>query len=133
MKQALFVVSALVLAAFAAPVVAQDAVKVDSKHYKVEFENAQVRVLRVNYGPHEKSVMHSHPANVAVFLTDGQVKFTLADGKTQDATVKAGSVQWDAGGKHSAREHRRQAVRADPRGAQEPACEGCGQEVKDAE
>ena len=100
MKQALFVVSALVLAAFAAPVVAQDAVKVDSKHYKVEFENAQVRVLRVNYGPHEKSVMHSHPANVAVFLTDGQVKFTLADGKTQDATVKAGSVQWDAGGKH---------------------------------
>lgn len=69
---------------------AQDAVKVDPKHYKVEFENEQVRVLRVHYGPGEKSVMHEHPANVAVFLTDGTGRFTLADGKTQDAAFKAG-------------------------------------------
>jgi hypothetical protein len=26
----------------------------------VEFENDQVRVLRITYGPHEKSVMHAH-------------------------------------------------------------------------
>jgi hypothetical protein len=38
---------------------AQDAVKVDPKHYKVEFENDQVRVLRITYGPGEKSVMMS--------------------------------------------------------------------------
>jgi len=50
-----------------AVVSAQDAVKVDAKHYKVESEDAHVRVLRVHYGPHEKSVMHSHPASVAVF------------------------------------------------------------------
>ena len=56
----------------------QDAVKVDPKHYKVETENAQVRVLRVHYGPHEKSVLHSHPNSVAVFLTDGSVRFTDA-------------------------------------------------------
>ncbi len=79
---------------------AQDAVKVDPKHYKVELENDQVRVLRINYGAGEKSVMHSHPASVAVFLTDGHVKFTLPDGKTKDASVKAGSVQWEAGGAH---------------------------------
>jgi len=83
-----------------APAMAQDPVKVDAKHYKVEFENAQVRVLRITYGPHEKSVMHSHPANVAVFLTDGSVKFTLADGKTLSSDVKAGMVKWDGGGKH---------------------------------
>ncbi len=82
------------------PAMAQDPVKVDAKHYKVEFENDQVRVLRVTYGPHEKSVMHGHPANVAVFLTDGSGKFTTPDGKTAPFTVKAGSVQWDAGGKH---------------------------------
>jgi hypothetical protein len=29
---------------------AQDPVKVDSKHYKVETENKQVRVLRITYG-----------------------------------------------------------------------------------
>lgn len=82
------------------PAMAQDPVKVDSKHYKVEFENAQVRVLRIKYGPHEKSVMHDHPANVAVFLTDVNGRFTLPDGKTVDDVAKAGSVQWDAGGKH---------------------------------
>ena len=49
---------------------AQDPVKVDPKHYKVETDNEQVRVLRVNYKAHEKSVMHSHPDNVAVFLND---------------------------------------------------------------
>ena len=83
-----------------APAMAQDPIKVDAKHYKVEFENDQVRVLRITYGPHEKSVMHGHPASVAVFLTDGAVKFTLADGKTNSSDVKAGMVQWEAGGKH---------------------------------
>jgi len=100
MKRALFLVPALSLAAFVPPALAQDAVKVDSKHYKVEFENDQVRVLRITYGPHEKSVMHEHPANVAVFLTDGKGKFTLPDGKTQDVPIKAGTTQWDGGGKH---------------------------------
>jgi quercetin dioxygenase-like cupin family protein len=76
-----------------AVVCAQDAVKVDAKHYKVESEDARVRVLRVHYGPHEKSVMHSHPASVAVFLNDGKARFTDASGKTQDVTMKAGQVQ----------------------------------------
>jgi quercetin dioxygenase-like cupin family protein len=79
---------------------AQDAVKVDPKHYKVEFENSQVRVLRVSYGPHEKSVMHHHPATVAVFLTDGKATFTMPDGKTVDAPIKAGAVQWDGPNTH---------------------------------
>ena len=83
-----------------APAMAQDPVKVDAKHYKVEFENAQVRVLRITYGPHEKSVMHGHPTSVAVFLTDATTKFTLPDGKTVSSDFKAGMVQWEAGGKH---------------------------------
>jgi quercetin dioxygenase-like cupin family protein len=58
------------------PALAQDPVKVASKHYKVEVENDQVRALRISYGPHEKGAMHEHPASVAVFLTDGKVKFT---------------------------------------------------------
>ncbi len=73
---------------------AQDAAKVDPKHYKVEFENDQVRVLRISYGPHAKSVMHSHPASVVVFLNDTHAKFTMPDGKTQDVKAKAGQVQW---------------------------------------
>lgn len=79
---------------------AQDPVKVDTKHYKVEVENAQVRVLRINYGPKEKSVMHSHPASVAVFLVDGRAKFTFPDGNSQERTMKAGQVMWSAGETH---------------------------------
>ena len=45
----------------ASTLLGQDPVKVDPKHYKLDFENSQVRVLRITYGPHEKSVMHEHP------------------------------------------------------------------------
>jgi len=79
---------------------AQDPVKVDPKHYKVEFENDSVRVLRITYPAHEKSVMHYHPNSVAVFLTDGASRFTQPNGKTQDVPVKAGAAQWTEAGEH---------------------------------
>ena len=79
---------------------AQDPVKVDSKHYKVEFENDQVRVLRVTYGPGEKSVMHDHPDSTVVLLTDEHVKFTYPDGKTEENHGKAGGIGWIKAGKH---------------------------------
>lgn len=73
---------------------AQDAAKVDPKHYTVMKENEEVRILKVHYGPHEKSVMHSHPNSVAVFLTDSTIHFTLPDGKTMDEKVKAGDARY---------------------------------------
>ncbi|HEX9741032.1 MAG TPA: hypothetical protein VGA29_09660 [Ignavibacteriaceae bacterium] len=79
---------------------AQDAVKVDTKHYKVEFENDQVRVLRITYGPGEKSVMHEHPNAVAIFLTDINGKFTFPDGTTQENKPTAGMTLWTPAGKH---------------------------------
>ena len=100
MRRMLLAVAALGLFGLVAPALAQDAVKVDSKHYKVEFENDKVRVLRIKYGPHEKSVMHHHPENMAIFLTDGQVHFTMPDGKVVEAPVKAGTTQWNAAGEH---------------------------------
>ena len=73
---------------------AQDATVVDSTHYKVEFENDDVRVVRITYGPGEKSVMHEHPANVGVFLTDGSGQFTLPDGTTDNFDFKAGETRY---------------------------------------
>lgn len=70
----------------------QDATKVDPKHYKVESENAQMRIVRVHYGPHEKSVMHSHPDGAVVYLSDGTMVFHFPDGKTQDASGKVGQA-----------------------------------------
>ena len=84
-----------------APIVsAQDAVKVDPKHYTVVSENDQVRILKVHYGAHEKSVMHSHPATVAVFLTDAKGQFAYPDGKKQDFAAKAGEAQYEAATTH---------------------------------
>jgi len=83
-----------------APKITQDPVKVDPKHYKVVLNNDQFRVLRVKYGPHEKSVMHEHPASVAVFISDGHAKFTLPDGTSQDSNSKAHDATWADAGKH---------------------------------
>jgi quercetin dioxygenase-like cupin family protein len=77
-----------------------DPVKVDPKHYKVEFENESVRVLRITYGPGEKSVMHDHPNSVAVFLTDGTTRMTMPEGAPQDVPSKAGAAVWTPAGSH---------------------------------
>jgi quercetin dioxygenase-like cupin family protein len=90
MKHVGFLLCFLCLTAISA--VAQDAAKVDPKHYTVEFENRQMRVLRIRYGPHEKSVMHSHPAGVAIMLTDSNIKFAFPGGKTEEMQGKAGQV-----------------------------------------
>ena len=85
---------------FAPIVSAQDAVKADPKHYTVVSENEQVRILRVHYGPHEKSVMHSHPATVAVFLTDAKGQFSYPDGKKEAFARKAGDTQYSPAATH---------------------------------
>lgn len=87
-------VLALFVVCLASTALAQDPVKVDPNHYKVEFENAQVRVLRINVGPGEKSVMHRHPNAVAIFVTDANGKFTFPNGTTQEFTSKAGDALW---------------------------------------
>ena len=85
----------------------EDPTVVDSAHYRVVFENDQVRVLRVTYGPHEKSVMHYHPAGVAVFLTDFTGTFTLPDGivalddgQPVEFEFRAGEAIWAEAGSH---------------------------------
>ena len=92
MNRVALIISLLCLAAASAR--AQDPVKVDAKHYQVVLENAQVRVLHVHYGPHEKSVVHRHPAAVAVFLNAQDARFTLPGGKTVERHAAAGEAQW---------------------------------------
>ena len=80
---------------------AQDATKVDPKHYKVITDNARVRVLRIHYGPHETSVRHSHPDSVVTYLTDGTIKFLLGNGKTITTKAKAGEAAFAPAGIHT--------------------------------
>ena len=99
MRRVLFLVAMACLAVL--PVKAQDPAKGDPKHHKVELENAQVRVLRITVGPHEKTAMHEHPAFVLVGLTDRHVKVTFPDSKTEERHGKAGGAIWHAGEKHT--------------------------------
>ena len=69
-----------------------DAVTADPEHYSVSFENELVRLLRVRYGPGEKSTMHKHPASCAIFLTDQIFDFTLPDGTTAPDMIQAGAM-----------------------------------------
>lgn len=80
--------------------VARDATKVDPKHYSVVAENDHARALRIRYGPNEKSVMHDHPANVAVFLSSGKVKMNLPDGKSAEVAAERNAVQYSEAQSH---------------------------------
>ena len=79
---------------------ALDPVKVDSKHYKVEFENDQVRVLRGKIGGRESST-HEHSLNrLVTYLTDQDFQVTSGDGKVERVQHKAGDVSWGGPTKH---------------------------------
>jgi predicted metal-dependent enzyme (double-stranded beta helix superfamily) len=76
----------------------QDATIAAANHYKVEFENDLVRVVRVTYGPHEKSPMHEHLGNavVIVVLKGGARMHSInEDGTTTDGkTEQSGAVRF---------------------------------------
>jgi quercetin dioxygenase-like cupin family protein len=73
---------------------AQDQVATDPGIAKVEFENEQVRVLRVSYAGHQKSQMHSHPSRIVVTLTKSESHASFPDGKSQNSQRGAGELFW---------------------------------------
>ncbi len=85
-------VSLVVLSSVAA--LAQDALKADPAHYKVVFENASVRVLRINYAVGAKSKVHQHPDAIVIPMNDSKVRFTLPDGKSEERDMAAGSAMY---------------------------------------
>ena len=93
-------VSIIAGAFFSIAAFAEDAVVADPEHYTVEFENDKVRIIRVKYGPGEKSAMHTHGPNVAIFLTSSKVVFTLPDGTSVDASTEKGATQWSDAEEH---------------------------------
>ena len=79
---------------------AQDVVKVSDTH-KVLLENEHARVMDVHAKPGEKVPMHSHPASILYYLTDGKLKITYPDGRTEERTVKAGTAVWSEAVRHA--------------------------------
>ena len=80
--------------------VAQDPMNVAPTHYKLGFENEHVQVVYIHYGPHEKSVLHSHPSGVVINLTNGYLRFVDQDGKAQEVRAIHGEARWFHGFRH---------------------------------
>ena len=77
-----------------------DAVTTAPHAYKVLLENDRVRVLEYRGGPGVKAEMHSHPDLVAVAIGGGRVRFTLANGQTDDAELADGEAGFFAATEH---------------------------------
>lgn len=79
-----------------------DPVKLDPKHYRVQFENEQVRVLRVKIGPGESAPLHQHSLpRLVVYLTPMDIEVTSPDGKTERVTKAAREISFAGAARHS--------------------------------
>ena len=86
---------------FPAATLAQDPVKVDPAHHRVELENEDVRVLRITFAPGEKAPLHDHPNSVAVILGDAVNRLTAPGQKPTENPQKLGDVVLVDAGKHT--------------------------------
>jgi len=95
MRRHLRVLLLFLLSLRSALALAQDAVKLTPKSYKILFENEKVRVTEERLTPGEKEHVHSHPCGVfACFLCDAHIRSTFPDGKTSEDSKKAGGTVW---------------------------------------
>jgi hypothetical protein len=79
-----------------------DPVMTDPKHYKLEFENAQVRVIRLKIEGHGTAPMHQRSRNhMTVCLTDQEFRTKDANGKVETMKHKAGDAVWGAPTTHT--------------------------------
>lgn len=89
------------IACCSAIVLAQDPLKIAPTHYKLVFENASVRVLKIDYAAGSNSPMHQHPDSIAIPLAPSKVRFATPDGKSQDVEMASESAMYMAAGTHS--------------------------------
>ena len=84
--------------ASARPAGSADPVAVDPQHQKIEFENAQIRVVRERQSG--SFPVHGHPDNVQILLTDLTVSLASGGGNPQTVTGKPGDVRWRTATEH---------------------------------
>lgn len=80
---------------------ARDAVAVAPDHYSVVEENDRVRILEFRGGPGTTTEMHSHPAVIAVALTDAKVRFTFPNGQSMELELSSGMAMYQDASDHA--------------------------------
>ena len=71
-----------------------DALKAAPNIYTLLLENERVRVFSLLFKPGDVAPMHSHPDHVAYALSDGKLRITTPEGKSDDLDIKAGQTVW---------------------------------------
>lgn len=79
------------------PLPEPDAVLVDPEHHVVDFENEEVRVVRMTYPAGSKTPHHAHRLGFGVFLTDATGRNVAADGEAVEISGRAGETFWTTG------------------------------------
>jgi predicted metal-dependent enzyme (double-stranded beta helix superfamily) len=77
------------------PFSGRDPVRIDPKHYTVDFEKPQVRVTRVRLGPGEQTPVVDHNlARLVTYLTEHDIEVTPEHGAPRQEHRRAEQVEW---------------------------------------
>jgi hypothetical protein len=72
----------------------RDPLQVDTLHYRLDFENEKMRVLRLTLKPSEIVPMHDDKDALAVCLKECHVRFTSPNGRSEEIHMEAGTSRW---------------------------------------
>ena len=81
----------------------RDPLKIDAKHYRLDFENERVRVLRLTLKADEAVPMHDDVDAMAVCIQECHLRFTEPGGRIQDVHMETGEARFLYGDTHSTR------------------------------
>lgn len=90
----------LLLALAALPSHAQNPVEVDPEHYRLEYEDKQVRVLRFRLAPGERSPLHEHAARITVVVSGSRLRIADTEGAIHEMTIYSGHAEREPATRH---------------------------------
>ena len=71
-----------------------DALRIDAKHFRFQFENRQIRVLRLTLQGGEFVPMHKSPDALLMCVSECHVRLQRPDKKIHDIHMDAGETRW---------------------------------------
>jgi non-heme chloroperoxidase len=80
---------------------AQNPLQVDPAHFRVEYEDERVRVIRFRLAPGEKSPLHEHNTRIAVVVSGSRLKIEDTEGASHEITVNSGQAERQLAIRHS--------------------------------
>jgi beta-alanine degradation protein BauB len=81
----------------------RDPLKIDARHYRLDYENEHVRAIRLTLKADEAVPMHDDVDALAVCIVECHLRFTEPGGRITDIHMESGETRWLYGDTHSAR------------------------------